>query len=1114
MFGSKRYCSVCSRRKIEHRHLKLHPFPKDPQRCMEWLKILDIPNLKDKTLKQLNETYRVCSLHFSDDQYHHSGRLMFSAYPTEELCNMSNEQRERASSPEFIEPGELPDELMEDSDLGEDSNSGNRANALKIENTGGSPSGRLEDNSSRLLEFEPPNEPEAKFRPQEPSKKLIKVGHSMDSGVFGEKGIIEVDLLEMDDNAIDVSDSEIIKETAERLTDNKLPEETGSKSKLGERSEGTLEVSHEGYFADQIVMFQGSDAFDGSSSMIEVGLMDVKDEPLDYVDSDDNDIDGDDEDDDEEDGEEDGDEDENIITMEDDPLHIDAEFLNMKSESPELPKYSTKLAFADSDQGQRGSSKLTSSVSTSKPYRQLKKFNLRSKKTKLPMKKSKAKVRVNRCSQCSCQRSNDEHLECSAHAQCSRNGHFDPLSCDICCPSVQALLDAEVIDKDSEHWKKLKNRFLVATKWASRRNLPMGWLDEKLGHKLQILKDPYHSSGVAQVAAAEPKLSQDKLVDEKASIPLHSQEYFSSSSSDESTGSNYGVRSNRRKRKKKKAAQCSCCLIPIREDGHRKCSAHASCSKSGVFNPQACRICSPHVKALLRAGSIDKKSVHWKALKGRFTNAKKWASRKGIVMKWADDKLRCTLQLNRDYMRSKSEVPKATSAQQPSNPPKSDTIQENPLSQDNFRDIVYKYVTEVLQEKCSEDLLQNLPGAHSSRSSRARRGKEARSCSPLPPPKRKRNISPHSALDHSLSAKEGSSGLQHDTVHSGTIPSPSFESYNMPLPLPVTPDKPPAIGVLAEGTGNSLPGIWFPVPSDWNVSMVGGKLVATKPYLDENGAICRRPIDNVEFQITRNSGNSVMKCRFVPSTDNGSSQSWKAALNMLKQSLAEADQLFPEKEANVTVALSPTSNGVDVDFHQEPSPALKALGEEFVDLWRSVADAYAPKMLSLPPGFTGINSMAGSSAYAQAFRFLSAPPIQMDTIPAHLRRPRIHYVEADGRTRQSTLALSSVQAALAYGSDFAGRMAEKLQSDPELDAVSVIRLLQQQMLDAAQSLTFHIKDLLKQAIHFRLCLRKDTIPKVNESYQYKILKGDPFAADIFGPSLREALESQQPAKRD
>lgn len=66
-------------------------------------------------------------------------------------------------------------------------------------------------------------------------------------------------------------------------------------------------------------------------------------EPLDYVDSDDNDIDGDDEDDDEEDGEEDGDEDENIITMEDDPLHIDAEFLNMKSESPELPKYSTKV---------------------------------------------------------------------------------------------------------------------------------------------------------------------------------------------------------------------------------------------------------------------------------------------------------------------------------------------------------------------------------------------------------------------------------------------------------------------------------------------------------------------------------------------------------------------------------------------------------------------------------------------------------------------------------------------------------------------------------------------------------------------------------------------------
>ncbi|XP_047494122.1 uncharacterized protein LOC125042520 isoform X2 [Penaeus chinensis] len=1101
MFGSKRYCSVCSRRKIEHRHLKLHPFPKDPQRCLEWLRILDIPNLRGKTLKQLNETYRVCSLHFSEDQYHHSGRLMFSAYPSEELSNMSDEQPERENSPEFIEPGELPDELMEDSDLGEDSNSGNRANALKLEHSGSSPR-RLEDESSRVMEFEPPDEePETKYRPQEPSKKLIEVGHSMESGMFGEKGIIEVDLLEMDDDDIDVSDSEIMKENSPRLPDNKTSEEeTGSKSRLGEQSEGTLDVSH------------GSDPFDGSSGIIEVGLLDVKDEPLEYANSDDNDVDGDDEDEDDDDGDED--EDGNNTTMEEDPLHIDAEFLNMKSESPEPPKYSTKLSTAimDGEHGEGGSSKLTSARRfTSKSYKQIKKFNLRSKKIKKPLKKSKAKLRVNRCSQCSCQRSNDEHRECSAHAQCSRSGHFDPLSCEICCPSVQALLDAETIDKDSEHWRKLKNRFLVATKWASRKNVPMNWLDEKLAHKLQIVKDPYHTSSTSaapQVAVAEPKVSQDKLVDEKVNIPLHPQEYFSFSSTDESTGSNYGSRTNRRKRKKKRAAQCSCCLIPIREDGHRKCSAHASCTKSGIFNPQACRICSPHVKALLKAEAIDKKSVHWKALKGRFTNAKKWASRKGLVLKWGDDKLAHALQLNREYMRSKSEVSTASPAQQQSNISSSGTLQENQLSQDKFRDIVYQYVTEVLKEKCSEDLLQNLPAAHSSKASRGRGGKVG-SFSPMPPSKRRRKISPHSALDHSLSAKEGSSsGLHHDTVHS-SIPSSSFESA-MPLPYPVTPDKPPAIGVLGEGTGNSLPGIWFPVPSDWNVSMVGGKLVATKPFVDENGAVSRQPIDNVEFQITRNSGNSVMKCRYVPSPDSSSYHSWEAAVNRLKQSLAEADQLFPDKHSNITVALSPTSNGLDINFHQEPSEVLTALGEEFVELWRSVADAYAPRMLSLPPGFTGVSSITGSSAYAQALRFLSAPPILMDDIPVHLRRPRIHYVEADGRTRKSALALSSVQAALAYGSDFAGRMAEKLQSDPELDAVSVIRLLQQQMLEAAQSLTFHIKDLLKQAIHFRLCLRKDTLPKVLESHHYKVVKGDPFAADIFGPALEKAMNLKPP----
>lgn len=43
MFGSKRYCSVCRRRKIELRHLKLHPFPKDPQRWVLSERALNMP---------------------------------------------------------------------------------------------------------------------------------------------------------------------------------------------------------------------------------------------------------------------------------------------------------------------------------------------------------------------------------------------------------------------------------------------------------------------------------------------------------------------------------------------------------------------------------------------------------------------------------------------------------------------------------------------------------------------------------------------------------------------------------------------------------------------------------------------------------------------------------------------------------------------------------------------------------------------------------------------------------------------------------------------------------------------------------------------------------------
>lgn len=43
---------------------------------------------------------------------------------------------------------------------------------------------------------------------------------------------------------IDVSDSEIIKENSPRLPDDKTSEEeTGSKSKQGEQSEGTVDVS-------------------------------------------------------------------------------------------------------------------------------------------------------------------------------------------------------------------------------------------------------------------------------------------------------------------------------------------------------------------------------------------------------------------------------------------------------------------------------------------------------------------------------------------------------------------------------------------------------------------------------------------------------------------------------------------------------------------------------------------------------------------------------------------------------------------------------------------------------------------------------------------------------
>ncbi|XP_042877632.1 uncharacterized protein LOC122256778 [Penaeus japonicus] len=74
-------CVVCGSSKKNDRHLKFHFFPRDKKRCLEWLKLLNIAFLRNKTLEQLCKSHVVCSNHFSEDQYTFSGRLLSTAIP-------------------------------------------------------------------------------------------------------------------------------------------------------------------------------------------------------------------------------------------------------------------------------------------------------------------------------------------------------------------------------------------------------------------------------------------------------------------------------------------------------------------------------------------------------------------------------------------------------------------------------------------------------------------------------------------------------------------------------------------------------------------------------------------------------------------------------------------------------------------------------------------------------------------------------------------------------------------------------------------------------------------------------------------------------------------------
>ncbi|XP_047492316.1 uncharacterized protein LOC125041413 isoform X2 [Penaeus chinensis] len=79
--GRYHSCAVCGAKKKNNENLKFHFFPRNKKRCLEWLKVLNIASLKNKSLEQLWKSYVVCSKHFCEHHYTFTGRLLSTAVP-------------------------------------------------------------------------------------------------------------------------------------------------------------------------------------------------------------------------------------------------------------------------------------------------------------------------------------------------------------------------------------------------------------------------------------------------------------------------------------------------------------------------------------------------------------------------------------------------------------------------------------------------------------------------------------------------------------------------------------------------------------------------------------------------------------------------------------------------------------------------------------------------------------------------------------------------------------------------------------------------------------------------------------------------------------------------
>lgn len=83
------------------------------------------------------------------------------------------------------------------------------------------------------------------------------------------------------------------------------------------------------------------------------------------------------------------------------------------------------------------------------------------------------------------------------------------------------------------------------------------------------------------------------------------------------------------------------CHYDFSPDGHALCVPHRSCVTSDfVYDPEACDVCSEHIKFLRTVGHVDRLSLQFSSLKKSWEAVQRSAKRKGMTPAWRDPKLR------------------------------------------------------------------------------------------------------------------------------------------------------------------------------------------------------------------------------------------------------------------------------------------------------------------------------------------------------------------------------------------------------------------------------------------------------------------------------------------